>query len=73
MQPHAILSNCARGPVVDLPALHEALTAGCIAGAGPDVFPKEPPSASEPVLSLHNVVLSPHLAGASRETRINQT
>jgi phosphoglycerate dehydrogenase-like enzyme len=73
MQPHAILINCARGPVVDLPALHQALTSGRIAGAGLDVFPVEPPSASEPVLSLDNVVLSPHLAGASRETRINQT
>jgi phosphoglycerate dehydrogenase-like enzyme len=73
MRPHAILINCSRGPVVDFPALHEALTAGRIAGAGLDVFPAEPPSPSEPVLSLENVVLTPHLAGASRETRIKQT
>ncbi|WP_422001461.1 2-hydroxyacid dehydrogenase [Reyranella sp.] len=73
MQPHAILINCGRGPVVDLAALHEALTTGRIAGAGLDVFPQEPPPADEPVLSLDNVVLSPHLAGASRETRIRQT
>jgi phosphoglycerate dehydrogenase-like enzyme len=73
MQPHAILINCGRGPVVDFPALHDALVMGRIAGAGLDVFPEEPPSPSEPVLSLDNVVLSPHLAGASRETRIRQT
>jgi phosphoglycerate dehydrogenase-like enzyme len=73
VQPHAILINCSRGPVVEFPALHDALTTGRIAGAGLDVFPDEPPSASEPVLSLDNVVLSPHLAGASRETRIRQT
>lgn len=73
MQRHAILINCSRGPVVDLAALHEALTTGRIAGAGLDVFPTEPPSASEPVLSLDNVVLSPHLAGASWETRVKQT
>ena len=73
MKPHAILINCSRGPVVDLAALHDALTTGRLAGAGLDVFPQEPPAASEPVLALDNVVLSPHLAGASRETRIRQT
>lgn len=73
MQPHGVLINCSRGPVVDFGALHEALTSGRIAGAGLDVFPQEPPSPSEPVLSLDNVVLTPHLAGASRETRTKQT
>jgi len=73
MQPHAVLINCSRGPVIDFPALHEALSSGKIAGAGLDVFPAEPPSPSEPVLSLDNVVLTPHLAGASRETRVKQT
>jgi phosphoglycerate dehydrogenase-like enzyme len=73
MQPSAVLINCSRGPVIDFPALHEALTSGKIAGAGLDVFPQEPPSPSEPVLSLDNVVLTPHLAGASSETRVKQT
>jgi phosphoglycerate dehydrogenase-like enzyme len=73
MRPDAILINCSRGPVVDFLALHDALSSGRIAGAGLDVFPAEPPSPSEPVLSLDNVVLTPHLAGASRETRIKQT
>jgi phosphoglycerate dehydrogenase-like enzyme len=72
MQPHAVLINCSRGEVVDLETLHEALSSGRIAGAGLDVFPHEPPSPSEPVLSLDNVVLTPHLAGASRETRMKQ-
>jgi phosphoglycerate dehydrogenase-like enzyme len=73
MQPHAVLINCSRGPVIDFRALHDALVGGRIAGAGLDVFPAEPPSPSEPVLSLDNVVLTPHLAGASRETRGKQT
>jgi len=73
MQPHAVLINCSRGPVIDFAALHDALTTGRIAGAGLDVFPTEPPSPSEAVLSLDNVVLTPHLAGASRETRVKQT
>lgn len=73
MRPHAVLINCSRGPVIDFVALHDALTNGRIAGAGLDVFPAEPPSPSEPVLSLDNVVLTPHLAGASRETRVKQT
>jgi phosphoglycerate dehydrogenase-like enzyme len=72
MQPHSVLINCSRGEVVDLEALHEALSSGWIAGAGLDVFPQEPPSPSEQVLSLDNVVLTPHLAGASRETRMKQ-
>src|SRR5262249_4534073 len=72
-KPHAVRINGSRGPVIDFPALHNALTSGRIAGAGLDVFPQEPPSPSEPVLSLDNVVLTPHLAGASRETRVKQT
>jgi glyoxylate reductase/D-3-phosphoglycerate dehydrogenase len=73
MQPHAILINCSRGPVIEFAALHDALTSGRIAGAGLDVFPTEPPSPSEAILSLDTVVLTPHLAGASRETRVKQT
>ena len=70
MQPHAILINACRGGVVDLPALHDALVSGKIAGAGLDVFPQEPPAPEEAVLSLDNVVLSAHLAGSSHETRV---
>jgi phosphoglycerate dehydrogenase-like enzyme len=72
MQPHAVLINCSRGAVIDLEALHEALTSGRIAGAALDVFPVEPPSPSEPLLTLDNVALTAHLAGSSRETRMRQ-
>ncbi|HEX5328322.1 MAG TPA: 2-hydroxyacid dehydrogenase [Acetobacteraceae bacterium] len=72
MSPHAVLINCSRGAVVDLEALHAALTARRIAGAGLDVFPQEPPSPTEAALTLDNVVLTAHLAGASRETRVKQ-
>lgn len=70
MQKHAILINACRGGVVDLPALHDALVSGQIAGAGLDVFPQEPPSPDEAVLGLDNVVLTAHLAGNSYETRV---
>lgn len=70
MQRHAILINACRGGVVDLPALHDALVSGGIAGAGLDVFPQEPPAPEEAVLNLDNVVLTAHLAGNSYETRV---
>ena len=63
MQPHAILLNTSRGPVVDEAALHGALRDGGIAGAGLDVFDQEPPPQDNPLFGLDNVVLTPHLAG----------
>lgn len=69
MKKEAILVNTARGPIVDEAALVEALQAGEIAGAGLDVFEKEP--ALHPDLSdLDNVILAPHLASATREARL---
>lgn len=68
MRPHAYLINTARGPVVDEVALVEALRAKTIAGAGLDVFEHEPVLAPG-LASLENVVLTPHIASASRETR----
>ncbi len=60
MKPTAYLINVARGPVVDEKALYEVLAAKKIAGAGLDVFEEEPTPASNPILKLENVIVSPH-------------
>jgi phosphoglycerate dehydrogenase-like enzyme len=60
MQPSAVLLNIARGPIVDETALIEALGEDRIRGAGLDVFETEPPDPGNPLLSMDNVVLSPH-------------
>lgn len=68
MKPTAILINTARGPIIDEKALVKALQAGTIARAGLDVFENEP--AVEPeLLTMENVVITPHIASASIETR----
>lgn len=69
MKPTAVLVNTARGPIVDEPALVEALRAGTIAGAALDVYEREP-DVEDGLRSLDNVVLTPHLGSATRETRI---
>jgi glyoxylate reductase len=68
MQPHAILINTARGPIVDEAALAAALHAGVIAGAGLDVFELEPTVHAD-LLTCDNAVLIPHLGSATVETR----
>jgi lactate dehydrogenase-like 2-hydroxyacid dehydrogenase len=68
MKPGAFLINSARGDVVDEAALVEALEAGEIAGAGLDVFEKEP-QVTPALLKMENVVLLPHLGSATQETR----
>lgn len=68
MKPGAILINTGRGEVVDQAALVEALRSGDVAAAGLDVFAAEPLAPDDPILSLPNVVLAPHVAWQTRET-----
>ncbi|MFN8523564.1 MAG: C-terminal binding protein [Chloroflexota bacterium] len=70
MKPHAIFVNTGRGRVVDEPALIRALQAGKIAGAGLDVLEDEPPAADNPLLSMPNVTVTPHMASYSNEANI---
>lgn len=69
MRSTAVLLNTARGPIVDEQALVEALKARRIAGAALDVFEREP-DVEEPLLEMENVVLTPHLGSATRDTRV---
>src|SRR5436305_5719620 len=71
MQPHAYFVTTARGFIHDEDALLEALRGKRIAGAGLDVWSKEPPAADHPLLQLDNVIASPHTAGITKEARIN--
>jgi glyoxylate reductase len=68
MRSSCVLVNTARGPIVDEGALVVALRKGVIAGAALDVYEREP-EVTEDLLSLENVVLTPHLGSATRETR----
>jgi lactate dehydrogenase-like 2-hydroxyacid dehydrogenase len=69
MKPGAFLVNTARGDVVDEAALVKALRAGTIAGAGLDVYEREPKVADE-LVAMENVVLLPHLGSATTESRV---
>ena len=68
MKPDAILVNTCRGPVVDEAALISVLRDGKIRGAGLDVFEQEPVDPDNPLLTMDNVVVAPHVAGKSSES-----
>ena len=69
MKESAILINTGRGPLVDQAALYEALKSGLIAGAALDVTDPEPLPPGDPLLTLENTVIAPHIASASTATR----
>ena len=69
MKPTAILVNAARGPVVDPAALYNALNAKAIAAAALDVTSPEPIDPNDPLLSLENLVVAPHLGSSTVRTR----
>ena len=68
MKSTARLINTARGGLVDEAALYSALASGELAGAGIDVFSPEPPLTDNPLFTLKNVIVSPHMAGNARES-----
>ena len=69
MKPTSVLVNTSRGPVVDQKALYRALREGWIMAAAADVTDPEPMPMDEPLLTLPNFVVVPHIASASRATR----
>ena len=68
MRASAYLINCARGPIVDEPALYAALRNGSIAGAGLDVMESASPPADHPMFALDNVIITPHVAFLSQQS-----
>jgi phosphoglycerate dehydrogenase-like enzyme len=68
MKPTAFVVNVSRGPVVNEEDLLEALRSGTIGGAGLDVYTREPVDWNNPLLAMPNVVATPHVAGATRQS-----
>lgn len=72
MRRGVIFVNVSRGQVVNLDALHDMLKCGHLRAAGLDVFNPEPPDISHPIFALENVIVSPHVAGRSRESEFRR-
>ena len=68
MKPGIRIVNCARGELIDLAALQNAIESGTVAGAALDVFEKEPPG-EDPLFGLEAVVVTPHIAGSTEEAQ----
>ncbi len=71
MKPSVRIINCARGGLIDEPALAEALTSGRVAGAAVDVFDPEPPPADHPLVGHPKVLVTPHLGASTVEAQIS--
>jgi len=69
MQGHAAIINTARGPIIDEAAIIQALKDGQIAAAGLDVLEQEPPDKDNPLLTMENVIVTPHVASATTRMR----
>jgi D-3-phosphoglycerate dehydrogenase len=67
LKPGVLVINTARGPVIDESALIDALTSGHLGGAGLDTFESEPIKADNPLLNMRQVILTPHVAGVTRD------
>ena len=68
MKSSAYIINCARGPIIDEPALVDALRAGEIAGAGLDVMESSAPPADHPLFGMDNAIVTPHVAFLSQQS-----
>ena len=71
MKPTVRIINCARGGLIDEPALAEALTSGKVAGAAVDVFDPEPPPADNPLVNHPGVLVTPHLGASTEEAQLS--
>jgi D-3-phosphoglycerate dehydrogenase len=75
MKPGSYLINASRGNVIDIPALEAAVKSKHLAGCAIDVFPEEPenniPNYPSPLMGVENVILTPHIGGATEEAQVN--
>ncbi|MCZ6887513.1 MAG: C-terminal binding protein [Gammaproteobacteria bacterium] len=69
MKPGVVIVNSARGPIIDEPALIEAIESGKVGAAGLDVLEQEPPDPQNPLLHMPNVIVTPHVASATTRMR----